>query len=180
MVAAGETGEAVEDYYREGIATNLIWDCTSADLTVVTSDQLHHIGSVAQRYAHLPKRLSNRHRHARCTCIRDRPHVRSFQRNECSSHCRSCLQAHRGHDGKEAGHLFPVLDAVGVQREGGPIGVIPAERAPGASVSRNTMAFTHSRVVCGLRISDEPRMRPARISKDRCNPGLRRKGNPEP
>ena len=54
-VTVDEIVDAIEDYYRGGITTNLIWDYTSADLTVITSDQLQHISSVAQSYAHLRK-----------------------------------------------------------------------------------------------------------------------------
>ena len=54
-VSDDEILDAIEDYYRGNVTTNLIWDYTSADLTVITSDQLQHISSVAQGYAHLRK-----------------------------------------------------------------------------------------------------------------------------
>ena len=54
-VTVDEIVDAIEDYYRGDITTNLIWDYTSADLTVITSDQLQHISSVAQSYAPLRK-----------------------------------------------------------------------------------------------------------------------------
>jgi hypothetical protein len=52
-VTAGDIVAALDDYYGGEFTANLIWDYTSADLSAITSAQLHQISSVAKRYGHL-------------------------------------------------------------------------------------------------------------------------------